>query len=229
MGANADLYEIEDTLKKKYIDMVKNMSRLELKKFSAGEYQKLVLAELTKSLPRIDGTKLKETAECISNALEREVKSQLRNGARESAASQQTSTLLSDTVIADFETTLGVDTTQTPADPEQFSCEESDDDAAEHDVSDDDENPNDSVTRLKQLASSTTKTSDSNCDHQQLCIEQCKIKPNSKKHYDMTRCSFVLSGFTINVSDLVKMSQLGFGCVLPVDTFPDLYEMTSSI
>lgn len=209
---------MEDTLKKKYIDLVKNMSRLELKKFSAGEYQKLILAELTKLLPSIDGTKLKETAQCISNALEREVKAQLRSGARESAASRKTSTLLSDTVIADFESTLGVDQTQPPADSDQSSCEESDDDATETDVSDDDMSSNDSVTKLKQLASSveempinskTAKTSESNSDNQQLCIELCKIKPNSKKHYDMTRCSLCVVWFHDKCVGLGKNEPVG--------------------
>ena len=54
--------QMEDNLKKKYTDLVKNMSHLELKAFSKGEYQKRVLSELSKSLPNIDGSKLKETA-----------------------------------------------------------------------------------------------------------------------------------------------------------------------
>ena len=82
MGSNADLYDMEATVKQKYMDIVKNMSHLELKNFSIGKYQKLVLSELTKSLLNIDGCKLKETTQCISNALEREVKVQLKSGAR---------------------------------------------------------------------------------------------------------------------------------------------------
>ena len=41
MGSNADLYAMEDTVKQKYMDIVKNMSHLELKNFSIGKYQKL--------------------------------------------------------------------------------------------------------------------------------------------------------------------------------------------
>ena len=54
--------QMEDTLKKKYTNLVKNMSHLELTAFSKGEYQTHVLSELSKSLPNIDGSKLKETA-----------------------------------------------------------------------------------------------------------------------------------------------------------------------
>ena len=54
--------QMEDTLKKKYTDLVKNMSHLELTTFSKGECQKRVLSELSKSLPNIDGSKLKVTA-----------------------------------------------------------------------------------------------------------------------------------------------------------------------
>ena len=50
--------QMENTLKKKYTDLVKNMSQLELKAFSKGEYQKLVISDLSKSLPNIDGSKL---------------------------------------------------------------------------------------------------------------------------------------------------------------------------
>ena len=112
MSSSEDLYEMEDIVKKKYMDIIKNMSRVELKKFSPGEYQKLVLSDLTKALPSTDGSRLKETAQCILNAIEREAKSQQRSGARESAASRKSSNLLSDTVIAELDTTLGIDPTQ---------------------------------------------------------------------------------------------------------------------
>lgn len=38
------------------------MSRAEHKKFTIGEYQKLVLKDLKQLLPNIEGSKLKETA-----------------------------------------------------------------------------------------------------------------------------------------------------------------------
>ena len=34
MGSSEDLYEMEDIVKKKYMDIIKNMSRVELKKNS---------------------------------------------------------------------------------------------------------------------------------------------------------------------------------------------------
>ena len=235
MGSNADLYDMEGTVKQEYMDIVKNMSHLELKNFSIGKYQKLVLSELTKSLPSIDGSKLKETTQCISNALEREVKVQLKSGARETVAFRKTLTLLSETVIADLETTLGPDPTQSPTDSEQFNCEETDDDSAETDVSDDDIDPNDSVTKLNQLASSveeipvipkTAKSNNSNSDNQIICPELCKIKANSKKHYDMTRCSLCAVWFHDKCVGLGKNEPVG--CALPVETFPGVYKMTSS-
>ena len=111
------------------------MSRLELKAFSKGKYQKLVLSELSKCLPNIDGSKLKEKAICISNSLDREDKSLLRGRARESTASRKSPCMLSDTIITELEATLWADSTQPPEDTEHSSWEESDDAMAGNDES----------------------------------------------------------------------------------------------
>ena len=230
MGSSEDLYEMEDIVKKKYMDIIKNMSRVELKKFSPGEYQKLVLSDLTKALPSTDGSRLKETAQCILNAIEREAKSQQRSGARESAASRKSSNLLSDTVIAELDTTLGIDPTQKSADSEQFSCGESDDDSAESDVSDDEliadsqsdqlcsaTDLDDSVTKVKKLASSieepdtnSKSTKPKKPENQpSICPEVCKGKPNSKKQHAMTRCTLCAVWFHDKCVGLGKDEPIG--------------------
>ena len=98
------------------------------------------------------------------------------------------------------------------------NCEETDDDSAETDVRDDDMDPNDSVTKLNQLASSieeihvipkTAKSNNSNSDHQMICPELCKIKTNSKKHYDMTRCSLCVVWFHDKCVGLGKNEPVG--------------------
>ena len=76
--------------------------------------------ELSKLLPNIDGLKLKETVQSISNALDREAKSLLRGRARESTASRKLSCMLSDTIITELKTTMRADSTMPPQDTEHI-------------------------------------------------------------------------------------------------------------
>ena len=64
--------------------------------------------------------------------------------------------------------------------------------------------PNDSMTRPKQLvwaddaSSANTKTAkpnQSDTAKQQICSETCKVNPNSKKYYNMTRCTLFVMWF----------------------------------
>ena len=63
-----------------------------------------------------------------------------------------------------------------------------------------DHDPNTSITQLKQVSTSknkstgrlkTAKSSQSDTN-QSMCIQTCKIKQNSKKQYDMTRCTLCM-------------------------------------
>ena len=122
--------------------------------------------------------------------------------------------MLSDTIITELETTLRADSTQPPQDTEHSSCEESDDDTAWNDESvsesfhgsqtDHQVDLNNSITRLKQLASvddassansKTAKPNQSDTAKQQICSETCKVNPNSRKYYDMTRCTLCVIWF----------------------------------
>ena len=113
MCSTAKLSEMEDTLKQKYTDVVKRMAHLELKKFSKCTYKDKALHDLKQSFPGQNHLKrLDEAAQCIANALEREVKAQLRL-IREPTSTQTVSSLLSDTVIQDLDETLAVDINET--------------------------------------------------------------------------------------------------------------------
>ena len=132
----------------------------------------------------------------------------------ESTASRKSPCMLSDTIINELETTLRADSTQPPQDTEHSSCEESDDNTAWNDESvsesfhgsqtDRQMDLNDSMTRLKQLASAddassanskTAKPNQSDTAKQQVCSETCKVNPNSRKYYDMTRCTLCVIWF----------------------------------
>ena len=208
IGIYTNLCAREDTLKRKHTDLFKNMARIELKTFFKDEYQKLVLSELSLSIPNIDGSKLKDTAQGISNALNKEVKPQLRGSACKSTASHKSPCMLSDMIITiKLETTLQAVSTQPPLDSKNSSCEESDNDLVwnvnsiyeivRDSLTDHQVNLNDSITRLKQLASAddassanseTAKPNQSDTAKQKICSETCKVNPNSKKYYNTTRC-----------------------------------------
>ena len=67
---------------------------------------------------------------------------------------------------------------------------------------------NDSMTRLKQLASADdapsanskmAKLNQSDTAKQQICSETCRINPISKKYYNMTRCILCVVSFVIGI------------------------------
>ena len=212
MCSYPELIKCEDELKEKYFGILRTMSHLELKKFSMGKYQEKLLKELKQKFPTNNNeTQLSETAQCIANALDREAASQTKSRARESASVKKVSALLSDTVIADLDTTLQVDITQgngITASP-NHKCDDFNEgnDSGEETESESetdmqqDHDPNTSITQLKQVSKSknkstgrlkTTKSSQS-YTNQYMCIQTCKIKQNSKKkQYDMTRCTLCM-------------------------------------
>ena len=194
MCSYPELIKCEDELKEKYFGILRTMSHLELKKFSIGKYQEKLLKELKQKLPTNNNeTQLSETAQCIANALDREAASQIKSRARESASVKKMSALLSDTVIADLDTSLQVDITQgrdITASP-NHKCDnfnegndsgEETESESETDMQQD-HDPNTSITQLKQVATSKNKSTGR---------KTCKIKQNSKKQYDMTRCTLCM-------------------------------------
>ena len=116
--ADLDLNRAEDLMKEKYLKVVRNMSHLELKQFSKADYKKKVTRDMVQLLPNHDTAVLSDYAQCVSNALSREVKFLLSKRTRTSnIAETPTSPIISNTFINELETTMETDTTvniQTP-------------------------------------------------------------------------------------------------------------------
>ena len=206
MSSYSELIKYEDELKEKHTGILRIMSHVELKKFNQGKYHSKLLKELEQKLPmNNDKTQLIETAQCIVNALEREAASLIKSRARESTSVKKVSALLSDTVIADFDTTLQMNASQgaDATDPPDNACDDLSDDDGDNDSGDETENDcglDTSITQLKQIVTSnngstdtykTSKSKQSDTD-QSVCVPTCKIKPTSKKQYDMTRCTLCM-------------------------------------
>ena len=202
MSSYSELIKYEDELKEKHTGILRNMSHVELKKFNQGKYHSKLLKELEQKLPmNNDETQLIETAQCIVNALEREAASLIKSRTRESTSAKKVSALLSDTVIADLDTTLQMNASQgaDATDPPDNAC----DDDGDNDSGDETENDcglDTSITQLKQIVTSnnestdtykTSKSKQSDTD-QSICVPTCKIKLTSKKQYDMTRCTLCM-------------------------------------
>ena len=116
--ADLDLNRAEDLMKEKYLKVVRNMSHLELKQFSKADYKKKVTRDMVQLLPNHDTAVLSDYAQCVSNALSREVQFLLSKRTRTSnIAETPTSPIISNTFINELETTMETDNTvnnQTP-------------------------------------------------------------------------------------------------------------------
>ena len=226
MCSYSELIQLEDALKEKHIDIIRNMSHLELKKFSKGKYKEKLLKELKQQLPGYDNeTQLSETSQCEANTLCREANSKNKSRVRESTSAKNVSALLSDTVIADLDSSLHTDATHgldpPPPDHECDDVDDGDDSGEESDnESQQDHDANDSITQLKQIDttdnettdhSNTTKPKQNNADQSEktVCIQICKIKPNSKQQYDRTRCTLCLMWYHDKCVGLDKDEPIG--------------------
>ena len=180
-----------------YLECVKNLSHIELKKFNKNEYAELVFQDLHKLLPDFENSQLRETAHYVSNALNNEAKHQLMKKSRNvTTAKDNNSTLLSSTVLEDLDkTTLldaesvnSIDKVETQTDSNSTVCEPTD--------------PlNDSITQLKQTVQNekaTQNNSESNTMKGQKgtkCGDSCKLNQKTKKNIDMIQCSFCMSWY----------------------------------
>ena len=209
MPVDLQLLSAEDSLKEKHLGIVKQMSYVDLKKFSTGkQFKQSLIDELTELLPEHPTSDLTQTAQCISNAVYREAKSLLNKKPRE-AQTVNTSTdnpLLSETVLQDFDTTM-----QPDVDVENECVQLNESETIETgDCEVDDENHSDpcadptveclddSITKLKQKVESGNKPPQSICESKDetksnkkdnKCCDTCKVKPTYKKKYDMIQCS----------------------------------------
>ena len=126
------LLSAEDSVKQKHLDIVKQMSVDELKKFNTGkQFKQNLLDELTALLPGYATARLTETAQCISNAVYREAKSLLNKKQRNPQTNKTIidEHLLSDTIIQDLDTTMqpGVDSGNACYQPSESEATETDD------------------------------------------------------------------------------------------------------
>ena len=60
---------VEESVKQKYLKIVKNLSQTEMKSFKKQDYRMLVQNEIMQLLSDFDKAQLKETAHYVSNAL----------------------------------------------------------------------------------------------------------------------------------------------------------------
>ena len=197
MADDLELYRHEDAVKQLLIEQVRNLSHVELKKFNKSEYKKKAMKELCKLLPKFEKSKLDETSQCISNALQSAVNEQVRKRSRECTPSRSIVNLLSNTVIDDFNTTLQIDDTDSNLNTHNESELSDLNHESNDDENDETANVNDSITQLKQVINNKNDTAEcsnvktlanDNTKVKAVCDESCQIKPDTKKRYDMTRC-----------------------------------------
>ena len=195
---NTELLKAEESVKEKYIELIKTFSFLELKRFNKAEYAGLVLSDMVKLLPEFDKSQLKETAHYVSNALNNEAQHQLKLKSRASGTMRDNHPkLLSSTVLEDLELTMrtdcGEDISHTISD-----YNESIDNGDDSDVTVESTiQLDDSQTYLKQAVNTDKVTSDTTekSTKDSTCCNSCKIKVNSKKKYAMIRCSLCMTWY----------------------------------
>ena len=151
MTTESKLNGVEDSLKEKYSGIIKDLSHVELKRFHKHEYKIKVLEDITALMPTFNKARLDETAQCISNFLQREVQDLLRRKPRDSQT--HNANLLPETVINDLNSTIEPpenETTIDVIDPDDsdthISDENEDNDGQATTILDD------SITQLKKIA-----------------------------------------------------------------------------
>ena len=199
MASDPELIKVEESVKQKYLEIVKNMSYSEMQRFDKHVYQKLVRDEMIQLLPDFDKSQLNETALYVSNALNNSVKRLLPKRTREaSSKAAKTSVILSESLLQDL------DTTMQPLD-ERNEANKSDEieiceTAVTYSTGDADGSNSaldDSITLVKQTLVSENIPANNNKDNtvNSKCCDTCNIKPKSKKSHPMIRCSLCMSWF----------------------------------
>ena len=171
--ADLDLNRAEDLMKEKYLQVVRNMSHLELKQFSKADYKKKVTGDMVQLLPNHDTAVLSDYAQCVSNALNREVQTLLSKRTRTSNISETpTSPSLSNTFINELETTMKTDTTVNNQTPVTQTVVVDDDYSDNGDYSD---NNSDHSDNECDICDSIEAGENSDCDQSQNCDDDATI------------------------------------------------------
>ena len=238
MDSNIKLSEMEDELKLKYKGIISNMSHLEIKQFTKGEFKDRALNDLQRSLPGHKNQKqLEESAQCIANALKRETISQLKNRTRDSTSTKTISTLLSITVISDLETTLEVGHVCHSDDDNNSDIEENADhtylsDGTQSQETQIAESPNkiessqsiyDSMMILKQVATQNDGSKSSQDQKtSSKCCDTCsvKFKTKSKTKFAEIQCSLCMKWFHDQCVGIAKDQPVGLWLCLTCRKIP---------
>ena len=192
--ADPELNRAEDSMKAKYIPLIRNMSHVELKKFNKDEYKKKVMRDMSKMLPSYQTTEFDGYAQCVSNALQNEVKSLLNSRVRMHSASEAAEPPdISETFLGALDLTMHADIFDTSKEPlSQVSLdaddendngdEAGDDNEAECDEGTDCENeslPNASVIHLDDSITKLKETIDTESAH---CVQPDKTNNGKGDH-----------------------------------------------
>ena len=236
------LNETEDALKKKYLDIINQLSYTELRNFKKMEYKKLVLSEMRTLFPEYQKNHYDQTALCVANFLQSEVQTRLRKISADQSFTTETS-LLSESVIQALDLTLQPDDDMSGTENsigEQLELDTcgnqsypDSNNSTNHDESS--SNLNDSITKLKEIASvesrgskhmNGNKESDNHAKAKQ-CCDSCKVKTSSKKKYGMIQCTFCMQWFHEYCVGIQKDDPIGIWVCLtcrkvPVDLKQDI-------
>ena len=237
MSSDSKLYEAEDSLKKKYHGIIKELSHVELKQFNQLNYKLKVLEDISTLLPNFNKSRLDDTAQCVSNFLQSEVKELLRKKSRESR--KHTAALLSDTIVNELNNTMELPVSEANADQNNTETgsidEEIDGDLTT--VLDD------SITQLKQTASAKGTDKTPNAEPYKStreessdtkCSDTCQVRPTTKRKYDMIRCSVCAHWFHEACVGIAKGEPVGIwlcnACKsIPTSIKHDISDMKSEI
>ena len=163
-----------------------------------------VLEYITALMPTFNKARLDETAQCVSNFLQREVQDLLRRKPRDSQTNN--TNLLSETVINDLNSIIEPPENETTID----AIDQYDSDTHISDENEDNDEQvttilDNSITQLKKVAcdeSKNSKTTEKNThksasyeNNDTKCCKTCKVKPSSKRKHDMIRCSLCAHWF----------------------------------
>ena len=158
MTTESKLNGVEDSLKEKYSGIIKDFSHVELKRFQKHEYKMKVLEYITALMPTFNKARLDETAQCVSNFLQREGQDLLRRKPRDSQTNN--TNLLSETVINDLNSTIEPPENETTID----AIDQYDSDTHISDENEDNDEQvttilDNSITQLKKIACAESKNS----------------------------------------------------------------------
>ena len=191
MATNPELMRVEESVQEKFVELIRNLSHLEMKNFQKHKYAEIVFLDMSKLLSYIDTKQLKLTSHYISNALDSERKHELGERSRKgNAPKDRNAALLSSTVLEDFEETmLPDDENSTSKDTDQEGLTSSS------------EPLDDSITGLKQTISTENKAVDEqiactpNYQKSAKCCESFQFSQKHKKKVEMIQFCFCISWY----------------------------------